>query len=364
MARSSILTLLPLDHYAWLMNVPAAHFNNLDDGRTPSACRPFWQQAHHDEIALAISQAEEKLRRHLHYDIAPAWRSETLAFGDAEAAWYADWRTVPLVASCGHINEFGKRASELFAADVPVAYAGDYASLSVSVSGINDTSELHVYYRVLDGADEAGSEQWEIRPLRAIASGTTALLVGSKALFAKPAVREADYPAPYEDAASFVTHVDVYRVYTDPRTPVRLVWDAESGADPSGNTTQAAAARLLDPESGQFQVRPAEWNEGTKQHIEIEALRTDVPERVEVWYRAGYRLGPLDRIDAQLVEAVLRLANTLLPERGLPFCDPTTKMYMHDRELDQRTGLMFGELFAIRVADLRKRPNVVMWQAV
>lgn len=365
MARSNTLTLLPLDRYAQLMGVPLAHFNNLDDGEIASACRPFWTQDQHDEVALAINQAEEKLRRHLHFDIAPTWWSEALPFGQAEAIWYDDWRVAPVTPTYGHITAFGRRVATQIADGVAVTYgSGDYASFTVTVAGITDPSEIHVYYRVADGAAAAGSEGWEIHPLRVVLAGGSALVTGSKALFARPAIREADYPASFDDAASFVTHVDVYRVYTDPALPVTLVWGTESGADPSSSTTQTAAARLLDPESGQFQVRPATWDILALRHIEADAVKTTAPERIEVHYFAGRMVDLLGRMDAQLEEAALRLANVLLPERGIPFCDPATLKYARDREIDERTGLMYGELFAVRVAELRKRPEIIEWQAV
>lgn len=364
MARSNTPTLLPLDRYAQLMGVPLAHFNNLDDGQIMDACRPFWVQSEHDELALALNQAEEKLRRHLHFDVAPTWWSETLPFGQAEAIWYADWTIAPVTPSYGHVHAFGRRAATLVAAGVTVTYNGNTASLTVEVGEGVASSEIRVYYRTADGADGAGSDGWEIRPLRVAVAGGSAQVTGNRALFVQPAIREADYPAPYDDPASYVEQVDVYRVYTDPALPVTLIWDAETGEDPTGNTTQTAAARLLDPETGQFQVRPATWDEDTEEHVAAEALRFAAPERIAVHYHAGYVLDLLGRMDAQLEEAALRLANVLLPERGIPFCDPATLKYARDREIDERTGLMYGELFAVRVAELRKRPEVVQWQAV
>jgi len=365
MACSDVPTLLPLDRYAAIMGVSLPHFNNLDDGKITSACRPFWTQYAHDEIAFAINQAEEKLRRHLQFDVAPAWREETIQFGAGSASWYSDWRIAPVVPQYGHVIAFGRKAKSLIASDVSVTYTSNYASFYLPVAGITDPSEIHLYYRVADGAAAPGDPAWEIRPIRVVITGTSALVVGDKALFALPSVRESEYPAPYDKPESYVTGVDAYRLYTDPATPVTLFWDAESGADPSADTTQTAAARLIDPVTGQFQVRPAVWDQAKECHIAVDAAKPLPPERLEVCYHAGYALNASRQIDSQFEEAVVRLANTLLPERGIPFCDAATHRYARDRDVvDEQTGMMFGELFAARVAESRKRPSISSWQAV
>lgn len=363
MARSYTPTLLPLDRYAQLMGVRLAHFNNLYDAWRTDACHPYWTQAEHDELALAIGQAEEKLRAHLHFDIAPCWRTETIPFKPG-AVWYDDWAIAPVSPSYGYPVAYGRQQKTLLADGASVTYSGGTAQITVSATGITDTNEIRVYYRAADGADAAGSDAWEIRPLRTVIGAGQLLISGPRPQFVRQEVREQETPADAETSGNYVSQVDVYRVTTDPALPVTLVWDAASGSDPSGSVTQTAAARAVDPITGRFYVRPATWDAVQQQHIEAPAAKTEAPERIEVAYCAGFRLGGWGRIDPQLEEAARRLTNVLLPERGIPFCDPATRKYKADREVDEQTGLMNGELFAVRVAEMRKKSDVWAWVAV
>lgn len=363
MARSSIPTLLPLDRYAAIMGANRYHFNNLDDGNYPDACHPWWSQPGHDTLALELANAETMLRDSLGYDVAPAWRVETIAF-DVPQRKGVPWELTTPKTPQGYVQAFGRRTAVLIEADVTVSFSGDVGSLSVTGVGGYGADEIRVYYRTTDGADAAADEGWRIHPLTVTIASGTATLRGHKAQFALPSVL-ADTAQPHDaaDSAKYVTAVDVYRVYTDPSLPLTFLWDAlwAGTASPEASASQQGVARLLNSRLGRFEARPATWS-GTAHTLAAPAYGVP-PGNIQIGYRAGHPLGSNLLIDPQLEEAVVRLANVLMPCPPNHLCDAAATKWHRDRAQPEPLtneivrnpfGISEGALFALRVVLQRR----------
>lgn len=357
MTRSATPTRLSLDRYAALMGLNPIHFANLDDGTLPSSVRPYWNQSLHDELAVYLLQAEDALRDGmlgsgsnklgLGFDIAPRYRTDILPFVQLSGRWWE--RKVN--TTYGHVQAFGSRATEAIGT-ATLSFSGSKATANVtaSTSGIA-AGEVAVYYRVADRADSLATtiadERWRIRELTVKVNGTTVSVAGHKALFAKPSVLEAVNPAAYGDADSFVTQVELVRVYTDPELPVTVQWDqyvTQWQGNPTGWLEQSGAALLVDSASGAFYARPALYVDGA--HVFDDPDETRAPERIEVAYLAGYPLADESngRIDPRLEQAAARLANVISPDFSHWLNDLAGIRWRNDRGMpDEQNPLQAGE---------------------
>lgn len=363
MARSSTLTILELDRYAKLMGLDPIHFSNLDNNTYPDNCKDFWNQTAHDEVAAAIAEAEEMMRRALGYDVAPVWRQDRIDFNFTARAGHP-WWYVAAKTPYGHVQEFGTRVKTLISANAAVVLAANVGTVTVATT-VTDTDEIRIYYRVADGALTAGDDRYEIRPTIVTIAGGTATIRAPQCQFAELTVLDAVDPSDYTVAGNFVAAVDVYRVYNDPSLPLSFLWDGDcyNVPYPDSSAAQDGAARLIDPALGRFEPRPATWNATTLAHSWAEPLRGGYPpELIIADYHAGYPRDGYGNMDIELERATLRLANTLLPQPPCNYCDMAMIKWNNDRTLpDPLTeesannpfGPTNGGLYALRVVRRR-----------
>ncbi len=363
MARTAVPTLLSLNRYARVMGLPAAAFNNLNDGSVVQSARAYWTQDDHDELAVYIAQAESKLAAALHFDVAPVARQGArLWLPSRDTVWWQDTLTAPH----GHLVAFGAPVFTALEEGAAVAIAGDTAT--VTVTGVDaglDPAAVRMYLRVSDGADTAHSAAYRVHDVLCRVTGTTLTISGPKAYFALPAVLEAETPADYADSASYATAVDVYVESIDAELPVTAVWDSvklAAGGDPTGSLTQDCAARIVDSAPGALQARPAVYAAG--EHAFTYPAYSGKPEYLLANYVAGYALadGARGRMDARLEAAVVRLANVLSPDYRHPLNDLAESKWRGDRampgddnplrpdELDSPFGYAVGARLAWDVA--------------
>jgi len=333
MARSTVRTLLSLNRYARVMGLDDASFNNMTDGVTRQSAHAYWTQSDHDELAACIAQAEARLAAALRFDVAPTARTDAIRLAARGGAWW----NANLTAPRGHITAFGTPVFTLLKAGAAVTVTGDTATVSVTgVSASLDPATVRVYYRVADGADAAASAAYRIHDVRCAVSGTTLTIGGPKAYFAALAVLEADAPADYDAAGSYVSAVDVYTEAVNEELPLTLVWDAvqeNAGSDPTARLTQTGAALLVDAEAGVFRARPATYAGGV--HTFTYPAYPSAPQYVEVSYIAGYPPadGATGWMDARLEAAVVRLANVLSPDYHHPLNDLAEHKWRSDRAM-------------------------------
>lgn len=366
MARADVTTLLPLDRYAVVMGINRYTFNNLDDG-TGTPLEAYWHAENHHMLGSMLHMAERLLRDGgkdgapgLGYDIAPRAAEAVVKIGpDAGPRWWDKTLYTPT----GRVQVFGTQEKTRVAADAAVVFVGD--SGIVTVSGLDDVSagELALFVRVADGADSAGAETWQIRPVKVTVSAGTATCTAHKAQFVLPEVLEQDSPAAAGDAANYVAAVDVYRVTVSTETPLTLTWDAyklDATSAPGETVTQKGVAFPVNLNLGAFKARPVNASGA------FSSVYGQPPESVTVSYIAGYALAGT-RIFAPLETAAVRLTNTLLPDTGMWVTDRASKRWRNDRAMPTQSeplqpgdehcpyGLQGGALAAWRVVQQYQR---------
>ena len=335
MARSDVnLRGLPLlNRWPEIMHETGWRFNQLsgDGVRQVANCQNHvYIQYERDYIAQALLDAATQAREYLGYPPAPMWIEDETVILNGDYAWNSQ----TLQTRYGQVQAFGRRATTLITGAVSVSSSdadddGLDETASVSVSGVTAIAaeEIQVFFRTADGAPSAASEVWQIEGLTVTKSGDTATLTGPKWLFAHPlnvwreeytktdnAANWRKFEGDAHDADSFVTAVDVYRVYADPMSAALL----QLTPDGSVTTPVAATADIIDSEYGFFTLRTGATQSAPGSN----------PRTVRVSYKAGLPLVN-GRMDAQLETAIARYANTLMPQMP-ELCDRGAAMWKED----------------------------------
>lgn len=359
MARAETVTLLPLDRYAEIMQIPLTHFNQLEGEKSPQSrgCDDIWDQDARERLAEAIAQAEEMIADQLGF-----W--PTLKYIVDEPQPFGllgvrpDWRNAEIGTDWGLVECYGIETLTLKQADAGVEYtdldndplsreetARIGTSIYADLPACSNVCDVAVFFRESDipeGKGDAADPRWEIRPIRVDIDGETMRITAESSLFVRPHLWElteqdcfgSDDPTQWKwnfELANLVPAVDVYCRSTNLQTPVTINWDGV--CDCPGicqHRTQTACAYSTDKRSGSFVPRPATWNGTT--NINAVPLHTVAPESITVSYRSGY---PIDsrtcRMNTRLELAIVKLANVILPEPPCGFCDAAEIRWKDDR---------------------------------
>lgn len=245
MARSDIVTWLPLDDFARIIGLSPLSFNQLKSPtlQLNTVCgdiffQSAWQHSDsigRDDIALAIKEAEDEISREAGFNLIPDWTiEERLPYprpGRPElygSGLNVRWQEKSVELNKGLIITGGVKAKSLIQAganvvrtDLDVDGYAETCTVTVATS-VTDANEIRAYYPA-----KSGSDGWEIRPITVTFSGGNAIITFKAwqisaanqmdALNAEPL--DADSPTSYE------TTIDVYRVYNDPATQAQLIWE-------------------------------------------------------------------------------------------------------------------------------------------
>jgi len=368
MARSDTVTLLALDRYAQIMNIPSPHFNQLGGTKAPVVTcndkKSIWDQNDRDALALTIAQAEEMIAEYLNFWPSPKFLTdEEIAFG--LPGMRRDWEWGEVQTRYGMIECFGTEQLTLVRANADVIYTNSNNNpnqrenlATISSSGLyieeltacDDKCEVAVFFREVDEAEDPADCRWEIKPLKVDIDGTSMSITGESSLFVKPELwdltRQDSVGSNADDAwiidfdtANLVTQVDVYCRTVNKQSPITLQWDGI--CDCVGiceHRTQTACAYRTDKRRGYFAPRPSTWNGTT--NIEAKPLHCHFPpESVLANYRAGMKLDKSCRMNANMERAIVKLANALMPEPPCGFCgDVANRTWQDDRkEIDPLT---------------------------
>jgi len=336
MARSDVQTFGLLNRWPIRMRENSWNWNQIAGPGAPLSTdgRVIYVQEERDFIADALNQAVHMMAESLGFYPRPTWLTQRLkvGYGFQEIQRHKlDW---------GYIQQFGFRNTSLIDDDAAVVYTdadgdGVADTATITVTTTVAAAEIKVFFRVADGAISAGHEYWEIEPLTVTTTGAVATITGPRYLFVDPGVV---WAVPYEspnytnknsgstsDATDFVTLVDVYRVYNDTTSANVIISDPiycdACGSTLGGNTSTAATGRIVDERLSIVQVRPTSCCTACGYW----------PETIDVRYQAGLPLvqGQMDR---RLETAIIRLANTLMPEQPETFDDKRLGMWKRDRE--------------------------------
>lgn len=331
MARANATTLGLLNRWPLVMNEDVWRFNQILGAgvRMPQgSVAQAYVQYERDYIADSLQAALTQTADALGYPPAPMWIQDEYITLDPEYHWTAQ----QLVTKFGHVIEFGKRTTTLISADAPLAFSdanGDQVDDTVTITVTTDVSpdEIGVFYRVADGAQAAASEWWEIDGLTKTASGGVVTITGHKALFTHPlnvwanSYTSDDWSVKAtgdtQDPASFVSAVDVYRVYADATSAVQLISSSRYSSAPVTDVT----ATLLDSDYGLFKLYAGD-NQGDPDNY---------PHAVKISYRAGLPLTN-GRIQPRLETAIIRYANTIQAQPPA-LSDRPNAMWIEDRKV-------------------------------
>lgn len=358
MGRASTITLLPLDRFAAILGIEPRHFNGIVSAYGPEVhCGSRWLQyswqsldrVSREEVAMAIEQAERDVMDLLGYSLIPRWQADEVHRTPPPAdralvhgGLYNARSMFPSVtANWGHVICGGIRSNDDLGGPFAVTYpgGGGYDETgTVTVPGVTftDTNQVRVYFE-----GEGGNDEWEIRPLRSVTiSGGTLTIVIDKHLLADPDLWEALQPEDIDgdNNANFVTQVEVYRVSNDQSQMAQLQWERTPGTCDCGSSTcamcawevQWACLQTRNPELGFVTYQPGTWNATDEQYDSATLAVARRPERVRLWYYAGWRSDrvarPYVEMDPMLERMVAYYALTLL-DRIVCGCDNVEALY-------------------------------------
>lgn len=339
------------------MGISLPHFWQMNGAKAKVVvgCDDLWDQDGRADLAWTMMTAEEMIARELGFWPAPKFITrEQIPFGLTGVR--RDWTNAEVKTGWGYVEGYGVERLTLLEDDAGVEYldldndpAGREETARIGTAIYADLPacagpcEVAVFFRTADGAEDAGDDRWEIRPIKVDIDGSSMRITADSALFIRPdllALTKADCAGSPDTAAwrydfeltNLVTAVDVYCRTINTETPVTLYWDGVCGcAGGCEHRTQTACAYVTDEKRGFFAPRPATWS-GTA-NVWAAPTYGEAPESLTVNYRAGY---PLDsrtcQMNAQLERAIVKLTNALLPEPPCGFCDPAQTRWHNDRK--------------------------------
>lgn len=364
MARSDIVTQIPLDRAAGILGIDKAHFNSITTTRRPevNTCNDLWfaypfhkvGQASWDDLAIALRTSEDRVTDLLGYSLVPAWVYQEEQIPERPYATEltnirgqnARLRRKSVITRRAYVIEAGVRASSLINAGNVVTLSdedGDgynETATITQVTTLTEGQEIHVYF-----PNKAGSEQWEIRPVVVSLSGGTATITFSKYLIPDPDLWEQDPGAgdqkrtiDGDNAANFLTTVDLYRVYNDPSNQAAFYNECTScggsGCAVCGFDVDTGCLLVRDGRRGIVAYSRATWDEDTAAFTASDNCLTD-PSRLIINYRAGlvnHRMTyPYLQMEPEWERALVYYAISLM-DREFAGCENTRNIWKYMTE--------------------------------
>lgn len=314
------------------------HFNQVEGKGAPlnNGCSVY-TQIQREPIARALDTAVKKFADIMRFWPRPKYFQDIVPLG----------RGYPFQNQAFHTEksmkliEFGTRATTLVQANAPVAYSDPHvegidtlATVTVAAGALTSTDEIQIFFRVADGAKGAADERYQIEPTTVTLTGGNFVITAPRWLFVRPFTiwdvpfeltdpnRKEINAADTQNVADFVTEVDVYRVYTDTTTQVEVM-------NHNNDTVLATFSGVIDSaELGIYVLHHTCCNF-------IASCR--YPVRLRVNYRAGEALS-YGAMDTELEEAIIRLANTLTPEKYCRLCDRVLDRWTQDNAYPTTTA--------------------------
>lgn len=367
-------TLLPIDRWAFLLGINPLHFNQVITSAMPQTiCGHPWKsfafqesgQVSRTDVAFAIQDAERMIANYVGYSLLPDWTADErmptvqparpglLNLTGRNITGFRN--TVQL--SQGQFISGGIEAKDLIDAAAAIVYTdadGDgypetaTVTVNIPASGAAHTTEpcdLAVYYPGED-ADDA----WEVRPLRSVSiAGGVATIVMWRQQLVLPELLEALVPEAVDgdDAANFLTTVDVYRHWNDPQQQVQFLWSPLPwGSDACGScgdsdcvscTAYSQYGCLLgnNYRLGLVHFEPGTWDADAAGFVNGGYAVGRQPDRLRLWYYSGFQDNkqacPTLQMSPVWERAVAYLALALL-NRTLCGCNNLDALAQHYQE--------------------------------
>jgi len=356
MSRASTITQLPLDRFFYYMGVNPVHANGIEiqaNNIAPATTcgQPLmqypWQSVgavSREDVAIAIATAEQRISQYTRFKLLPDFEA------DERHPWprpyppelfagsMMNMRNHPsaIVTNWTHLISGGIQALTLIGNSVGITYTdtdGDGYKESAQVSAalpanVTDPDEIRLFY-----PGENGDAAWEIRPIVVTITGGTVVVQFKREQAVTPGNMEAltaKRAVDGMDDSKFLTTADIYRLYNDPQQQVQFLWEnqpAMCGCSTDGCQvcymgSQFGCASARDHRRGLLSAVPATWDASAGAFVNAVAAVGRAPDRVRLWYRAGYRwlnnLRPTAVMDPRWERAVAYFAASLL---GKPMCE-------------------------------------------
>jgi len=426
MAVAEYPTLLSLDRYARIMGINPVHFNGAagsDLFAIKAGCSDVWFQKSYmlsdrvarDDIALAISNAEQEIADYLGYWPAPQWmvrevhkqarfhRPEYFARG---LNVRGDLKSLEL--KYGKVIAPGQRAVtfigqateavELIWSDPDGDSFDELATITLPCALTTDEErqQIKVYF------EDQSTPEWEIRPLKSVTfTGGNVVIEIDFWMLIDPAQQDA-YPvmaAPtalnIQTATIYVDTVDVYQEYVDDTAQsAEFYWEPRVTTLPCPScgytgclactlTTQNGCIHVRDVDRGIAVPQPATYDRTLGWTGDAWAMCYE-PDIVKVWYYAGemsrgfLNYHDLDPLSTSMAEAIAWLATArvernfcscanlnalvtmLRKETAVTFPDGPNYI-MTDEERANPFGTRMGEIMAWRrLRRVTRRPKVAV----
>jgi len=376
MARATTLTKLPLDRWAQLIGLNPIHFNritiSLSPDRSCNSGEDFWMQWPYmdaskvsiEDLASAINEAEGMIESVIGYKLLPDYivdeRRNTERPAMRELYSYgvnSRWLAKSVKARWGYVQSGGQRAKSVISAGAAIVRSdadgdGYQETATVTVASTVAVDEVRVYF-----ASQSGADEWEVKPVQVVASGVNLVITFKIWQVPDPELWEQLSTDPTaidgDVAANFQTTVDVYRVYLDPQTQVQFLWEPDillaCGCGSATCTvctlaSQYGCLHVRDTRIGSLAYSPADWNATAGVFDSSEWSVCREPERMRLWYQAGWRWETNDPrkrpsvdLDPYWEKAIAYLAITLL-SREVCACNNTEHFIDYWREDLARNG--------------------------
>lgn len=341
-------TLLPLDRFAQIIGLHPLHFNQVAIDNLPVCTKQMmqytWQTADaisREEIAIAISDAERELTDYLGFPPGPIWVKDERI--NTERPWdptlFSHNRDIrgfwqALKINWGHYISGGIDQKVLLSASAPIVYSDvdsdlydETATITIPTT-VLDEDQIAIYY-----PGKAGADEYEIRPIKVAISGGNAVITCRREQLVLENLLTPLSPTVVlgTNNANFLTAVDVYRHYNDPQLQVEFMW-RQAECCSCGNTGCASCTYVVQPgcltaknyELGLVSAHPATWDVTNQEFTFADFSVCRQPDRVRLYYRAGWRnhslFTPNVTLDQQWARAIALLALTKMDR---PICSCT-----------------------------------------
>ena len=367
MARAKTVTKLPLDSFAEILGINPIHFNGMYSDVTRSDCgQPYFQFAYQDahkiareDLARAISTAERRIENYIGYNLIPDWNQELRrTTRPASPELYGTALTPRLSrksisTSKGYLISGGQRATTLITAGVAVVRTDEdsdtyFETMTAAVTTAVADYEIRAFY-----PGKSGAKEWEIRPIEVSSTGGVATIVFKSWQLVDPDLQSQLSPDASgidgDAAASYLTTIDVYRVYNDPQEQVQFMWENLPGSCDCGSSTCATCAwsvqngclQVRDNRIGYVTYAPGTWDAASNGFLSAEFSVGREPEKMRLWYYSGWEDLSLDcprtEMDFYWAEAVAVYAVGLL-DRAVCECTNVSNYFDYWREDLARQG--------------------------
>lgn len=345
-------TKLPLDTWFRIMGVNPVHGWGVNPPSMQQQCGGAWLQESYfdadrvgrEEVAEAIASAEADLEAILGYRLLPTWeqdewnptirpyRREMFNLNHRDIRGLG--QMVPL--RWGNMISGGIRQAVPIEGDAAIVYTNtmppvaykNRATVIVNSPWAINPCEVAVYY-----PGHGGDERYRIAPVTVKNVGLVYTIT-----FAREQALDIDLIETNDlqntravdglDDATFLSTVDVMRVYNDPQQQATMLWEPGGtigfcsscnglGCGVCGYSTQTACLLTRgDPRLSMVVAHPATWNPDTLAFNSASLALGRAPDIIRYWYYAGLRNQnadcPMWQMDEDWARIVAHLAASKL----------------------------------------------------